>query len=72
MMADLLQPILHQYPTESFRLTFNPLSNNITSLLVITEVHCHHDFRHPSPINIIENHDVSTFRRVDGHLWLVL
>jgi hypothetical protein len=39
---------------------------------VITEVHCHHDFRRPSLINIIENRDVSTFRCVDGRLWLMV
>jgi hypothetical protein len=72
-MAHLPRPILHRYPTESLRLTFNPLSNNITRLSVITEVHCHHDFRCPSPINIIIlNREASTIRCVDGHLWLML
>jgi hypothetical protein len=45
----------HQYPPDLLHLTFNPPSNNITRLPVMTEVHRNHYFRCRSPINIIAN-----------------
>jgi hypothetical protein len=84
MMAHLPQPILYQYPPDLLCLTFNPLSKNITWLSMMTKIHHNHDFRCPSPINIIDHHIVncmaSTFRfvsvtmslRLQGLFWLLL
>jgi hypothetical protein len=79
MMAHLPQPILHQYPPDLLHLTFNPPSNNMTRLPVMTEVHRNHYFRCPSPINIIVNRESKGLSikmmcrwQVVEHLWLML